>query len=360
MKNTKTNYSPIPGFEWPDFKSERERIKSNSIKFKDEDVSNALAKFYKLHIGKVADNANAYRDVQPGEIITLDVKSVDKKNVNFDNDAFKENIISAVNLSQYARFKSGKPAKGVKCKVVSKDNKQIVVDPLTPIFDEWIKDAVSGIRKQYDITEDKSTTIKNLKLVKGGFQGDVEVKPLSEFCGQPMHVKAFIPGSQIVLNIERDFEQWEGKSVKAFMTNYSEASEGKNGLIFSVKEYLKFEGNKNKLEMFKTYCDADEAWNTLKKTPFHGVVTGIINSSKKQGVFVELPELNITGMIEMTPEKLAFYHPEQEISVVIDRIDEPMYMNEVVGQMQHGKAFIIEDNLLKKCNLRFVFKELKK
>lgn len=358
---TSFNGTPDPMFEWPEFTSERERIKRNSSLFKDIDCSKAFSLYYGIRVKKVKETDSAYREVKPGDLIELRLLDVNKKTSIFDTGAFKENIVSAVNLFQYAKFKSGKWRKNMKvlCKVTAKEADKITVDPLAPLFDKWIKERLENIPNQYHLKEDRSIKVSNLRLINNaGFQGDVRVDPVSDFCGQDVCIKAFIPGSQIVLNIERDFPRWEGQTVNAFITNYIERKDARGdrmSLICSAKEYLKFQGDKNKIDIFNLYCLNDEDWKKVTDTVFDGTVTGIINSSKKQGVFVEIPKLNITGMIEMKSADLVHYHPGDQLRVSIKRIDEPMYYNEIADQMQHSKPYVIEDDILRKCSLRFVF-----
>lgn len=350
-----------PNFRWPEFTSERERIKRNSEIFNNVDCSKAFSLLYGIKIKKVKETDAAYSEVKPGDLIELRLLDVNKKTSIFDTGAFKENIVSAVNLFQYAKFKYGKWRKNMKvlCKVTAKDADKITVDPLAPLFDKWIKERLENIPNQYHMKQDRSIKVSNLRLINNaGFQGDVRVDPVSDFCGQDVCIKAFIPGSQIVLNIERDFPRWEGQTVNAFITNYIERKDARGdrmSLICSAKEYLKFQGDKNKIDIFDLYCLNDEGWKKVTDTVFDGTVTGIINSSKKQGVFVEIPKLNITGMIEMKSADLVHYHPGDQLRVSIKRIDEPMYYNEIADQMQHSKPFVIEDDILKKCSLRFVF-----
>lgn len=350
-------------FEWPDFKgSDSERIKRNSQRYKDVDIREAFQQEYgiKLKKSRKKDANQMYHDVQPGEVIPLHITHIDKKSVLFDQSLFKENIVSAVNLYQYKRFKKNTPKETVMCKVISKTSDKIVVDPLAPMFDEWLNDKLTNIKSQYNLKEDRSIMVYNLNLIRGGFSGDIRVDPVSDFCGQDIMLKAFIPGSQIVLNIESNFERWNGKSVRCFITNYMKSApswnqQEKMSLICSSKEYLKFLGDKVKMDFFNEYCLESQRWKELTNTAWNGLVTGIINSSKKQGVFVEIPELNITGMIEMPSNRLNHYHPGMEVQVKLDRIDEPVAWNPEVGQMQHKPAFVIENDILKKCNLRFVF-----
>ena len=351
-------------FEWSDYCSDTQRIKKNSAKYKDVDIREAFQMEYGIKIKKSRkkDAGQMYYDVQPGDIIPLKITYIDKKTVTFDQSLFKENLVSAVNLFQYKRFKKNTPKETVNCKVISKTSDKIVVDPLAPMFDQWLDEKLSNIANQYNLKKDCSVEVRNLNLIRGGFSGDIRVDNVSDFCGQDVMLKAFIPGSQIVLNIESDFERWNGKSVKAFVTNYMKSTtmtgpaKDRMSLICSAKEYLKFLGDQTKMSFFNEYCLESEKWNEIKNTVFEGIVTGIINSSKKQGVFVEIPKINITGMIEMPSNKLNYYHPGQEVSVMLDRIEEPIVWNQEFEQMQHKPAFIIEDDILKKCNLRFIFK----
>lgn len=348
----------LPDFEWPAWKSERDRIRHNSEKYKDIDCSMAFQDACGIRVKRIKDDS-AYSDIRPGDIIELRILDVNKKGVVFDSGFLKETVTSAVNLYQYDRFKNRKWKKSqkVKCQVVSRGPNSIVVDPLSPMYNEWIDSKIGNIKSQFDVNEDKSIVVKGLKLVQGaGFQGAVRVDTVSDFCGQDVCTKAFIPGSQIVLNIEYDFDKWEGKEVRAFITNYLGRDGGdRMSLICSAKDYLKFDGDMRKIDIFDKYCIGGDEWDAIKAQVMSGVVTGVINNSKKQGVFVEVPEWNITGMIEMKPSELQGFRPGREVQVTLSRIDEPTYYNDVVGQTQHALPYVIENGILKKCSLRFVF-----
>ena len=81
-------------------------------------------------------------------------------------------------------------------------------------------------------------------------------------------------------------------------------------------------------------------------------MTGIINSSKKCGVFIEIPALNVTGMVSTKPEDLVNYKPRDEVKVKLTGFDEEMFFNQGVGQMQHVDPYVITDGKLEKCNLK--------
>ena len=87
----------------------------------------------------------------------------------------------------------------------------------------------------------------------------------------------------------------------------------------ATKYYLKFQGDQYLINLFNHYCLEDEEWKAETEKKFNGVVTGIINSAKKCGVFIEVPVLHITGMISMNPEDLVNYKPQQSVDVrVVD------------------------------------------
>ena len=75
-------------------------------------------------------------------------------------------------------------------------------------------------------------------------------------------------------------------------------------------------------------------------------------------MFVEIPELNITGMIPTKPEALVNYKAGEYIPVVIKTFDEEMVFNDAVGQMQHLPAFEIVDGAIKKVNIKPILAEV--
>ena len=56
-----------------------------------------------------------------------------------------------------------------------------------------------------------SQFVKDLQWTKGGFTGKAVLPNVSDFVGEDYTVDVFIPGSQIVLNITDNFEQFIGK-----------------------------------------------------------------------------------------------------------------------------------------------------
>ena len=85
---------------------------------------------------------------------------------------------------------------------------------------------------------------------------------------------------------------------------------------------------------------------------FVGTVTGVINSSKKCGVFVELPLFNITGMINMEPERLVEFKAGDEVSVRITDFEQMLEYDPSTGNMVHQEPYKIENGCLKSCILK--------
>jgi ribosomal protein S1 len=104
--------------------------------------------------------------------------------------------------------------------------------------------------------------------------------------------------------------------------------------------------------MFNEWCGETDEWKKMAETSYVGKVTGIINSSKKCGVFVEIPSLMITGMITMKPEDIVRYKPQDEVNVKIVGFDEEKFYNPITKQMQHVDPYVVEDGTLKKCNIK--------
>ena len=106
------------------------------------------------------------------------------------------------------------------------------------------------------------------------------------------------------------------------------------------------------IELFKHWCEETEQWKRFEKTELSGKVTGVINSSKKCGVFVEIPELEITGFVEEKPEELVNYKPHNVVKVKLVGFDEETYFDHTMQQMQHVVPYEIENGVLRKCNLK--------
>lgn len=338
-------------YPWPEFKNDKERIKYYARLVKEGHS-----------ISKLMCGIEPREDwVEPELPITPVVggfyKAVLSKQGNkltIDGISAKEQIVVKNNFNRYQNMNVTNYPVDVKVVSIDKVHQTVYVDVLQAMFESWISSVIKDKSIQYHITNPQIVTVHNLKLANGGFIGKAEVPSISQLIGEPYYVDAFIPGSQIVLNIENDFEKWNGKSVDTFIAGYTTkpGSVNQMSLICSRKALLNFSGNLTKIELYKDYCDDGKKWETFTKSTFTGIVTGVINSSKKCGVFVELPMFNITGMVNLEPERLVDFKSGEQINVRITDFEKMLEYNPTTGAMEHLEPYRIENNCLKSCILK--------
>ena len=347
----------IPGFDWSAIESSHD-LKTNSAKYLGKDIPEAFSDAYgvKLHKSLLKNIKGVeVREIVPGDIIPLRISSINRKGVIFEqSEAIKDNITCAVNLYQYPKFRDWLPSKPIDFKVIDKTNGTIKVDPFAGMFDVWIDKHTSHPEDQYHLKQDRSILVEDLKLVRGGFIGRTRIDTISNFCGRDVHIPVFIPGSQIVLNIEYDFSQWEGRNVRAFISNcVVRPNSDYVTLVCSTKQYLRHQGNLQMMQWFDDWCLGNEEWKATSNTEIEGTITGVCHTSSKCGVFVELPQ-HITAMVPCEPSELSKFKRGSNIYVKIDKFEEPTKWNGI--QNVHIKPYVIENDILKNFNLRLILK----
>lgn len=341
-------------FVWPEFNSDSARIKAYSQRYKNMTLTEAFATAYNHPVPVVSEIANVVpNELNVGDIIKLNVLSISKTNVVFDAVNYKEQIRSAVNLHKYKRFKENLPTKPITVQVTDVNKDRVTVDPIMPLLNDYLSPILKDMTLQKVIGKPKSVRVKNLQLMKGGFVGQAVIPNVSEFVGEDYTVEVFIPGSQIVLNITDDFEQFVGKDVDVFIINHM-TKPGSNSLslIASAKELIKFNGECKLIELFNSWCEESALWKDFETKTLKGTVTGVINSSKKCGVFVELPSLNMTGLVAADPTELVKYKAGSAVEVKLTGFDEEKKFNPFTKQNEHVEPYIIEDGRLIRCNLK--------
>lgn len=345
-------------FEWPEFGCDRTRIKAYSNRYKNMSVTEAFEACYNLTLNPSNETVNMIpKDLRVGDYIKTRILSISKNKVLFDAVNLKKELHSSVNLYRYEKFKHFLPMDEIDAVVRRVDKDKVVIDPLTPMVENWMNPILKnpGIQRVIPTENDGPKPIKvtNLQLTRGGFTGKAVIPTASEFVGEDYTVDAFIPGSQIVLNITDNFEQFNGQSVWAFVVNYMQKPGSKEmSLVCSAKEYIKFIGECNMVTLFNSWCEESDLWKANEAKVYDGKVTGVINTAKKCGVFVEIPELSITGMVQAKPEELVNYKPHQAVPVKLTGFDEDTFYDPFIKQVQHAVPYEIEDGRLKKCNIK--------
>jgi hypothetical protein len=339
------------------FKTDRERIKFNTSNFADLSVAEAFAKNYNLKLKDVEIGNDVPTELSVGDVIALHIASISKKGgVVFDPGSYKENFATRNNLARYSKFEHFRPLDAVQARVIEITPKTTMVDVFSPMIDSFLVPRAQAPWTQNKLVGAIPVKVKNLRLVRGGYIGQAVIPNISEFVGEDFVIDAFVPGSQIVLNATEDFESFVGQDVDTFVTSWALKPNGRGmSLVCSAKNYLRHKGNLILKEIHEMWCDAGEEWNDLSSTSYKGVITGVLNSAKKCGVFVEIPEHNITGMIQVPAEELVNYKAGEEISVKYKTLEEDLIYNDAVGQMQHAVPFEIVDGAIKRVNVKPIF-----
>lgn len=346
-------------FEWPEFARDKDRIRFNSNKYSNKSISEAFADCYGLKLTSIKESVNEVpMDLKIGDVIWTKILNIAKNKVDFDSGNFKQHISSSVNLYKYDKFKKFLPLESVKARVTNVVKDRVVIDPISPMLEDYILPVINDPWIQNNLNGGSPITVKNLQLARGGFIGQAVIPNVSEFVGEDYTVEAFIPGSHIVLNITDDFESFIGTSVQTHIINYIQKpnTDNKMSLICSVKAYEKNLGNSFMIQSFKHWAEEDDEWKKIEDTTFNGVVTGVINSSKKVGVFVEIPELHVTGLVPCDPTEIVEYKPKQEVVCKIAGFEEPTEYNKDFDQIQHKVPYKITDNKIEECNINIILK----
>jgi ribosomal protein S1 len=172
------------------------------------------------------------------------------------------------------------------------------------------------------------------ELVKGGYLCHTVIQPLKDLTGKNYTSSVFIPGSNIVLNIEHDFERWIGQDVQIIPQKFAKFSQVgmpvENSIIGSRKLVLQITGNHNLYDIYNRNKLIESV--NGKKEVFDGTVTGIINSATKTGIFVELNGKYITGLMPIDAMDLLDYKPGDQIKVSVKEFEvqegkEPFILN---------------------------------
>ena len=348
------NNIDLKAFVWPEFSSDSLRIKAFSKRYKNLSITEAFEAAYNVEIGPVRAIVNQTPgEVKVGDEMLLNILSITKNHVEFDGGNQKTPIVSSVNLHKYDRFKKFLPLEPVKALVMNVTKDRITVDPIAPLVNNYLDPILANKNVQKVIGAPKSVRVKDLQWTKGGFTGKAVLPNVSDFVGEDYTVDVFIPGSQIVLNITDNFEQFIGKEVDAFIINYMQKP-GANSLslIASAKELIKFRGECKLIELFNSWCEESNLWKKFSATAVEGRVTGVINSSKKCGVFVEIPSLEMTGLVPVEPDQLVNYKADSIVNVKITGFDEEKKYNNITKQMEHVEPYVIEDGILVRCNIK--------
>lgn len=342
-------------FNYP-FRSERERIRHNSVLYKDLSITEMFSEAYKVQLNPDLGN-ELPAEVSIGTILPLRILSISKENgVVFDSGVHKECFLTRNNLAHFPKFKQYLPVQPVNVRVLETTKSGVMVDIFGPMMEEFILPRIKQPWIQNQLENYVPVKVKNLHLVRGGYIGQAVIPNVSEFVGEDFVVDAFVPGSQIVQNTTDNFEQFEGQTVETFITAWTPKPGNKGmSLICSAKNLIKHRGNLRLRQLHSLWCENGVDWADFRKMSLPGRITGVINSAKKCGAFVEIPELEITGMIHAKPAELVNFKAGSEVLVHLTDFDEDKFYNDSVGQYQRLQPFEVENGAIKRINIKPIF-----
>ena len=336
-------------FECP-FKNDKERIRYMKDNYGHLSLAEQFAVFYGEEVNntvKKNKRINNPVNIEIGGSYKGIVTEISKNGIVFDVAGVKEEVISKENFSDcidaVQNYLLNHENELLFTVTEKKDNKYYV-SVLEGYYRSWQKQIEKAIEQRAAIN------VHIDSLVRGAYMCHTDIWPISELTGKTYTSAVFIPGSNIVLNIENDFERWLGKDVQAVPQKFTKfRSFGRpteNSLMASRKMVLKILGMKNMYEIY-TRAKLGERPD-VKYVPevFTGKVTGIINSNKKTGIFIEIEDKYITGLMPVDEANLLNYKPGDTVQVYIQEFE-----------CIEGKEpfFIDRKNIIKACNLRPVF-----
>lgn len=310
------------------FMNDKDRIKYNSRAFANMSIAQAFAKTYGVQISdesKKNKTMNTVTNIEVGQLYLGEVKEFGKDILTFVIPGVKEELICKENFNScidamrnYLMTHNNQ----LMFEVREKKNNTFIVSVTNGYFRYWMHQIENDIQKEQPIN------VHIDEVVKGGFMAHVNIDPLVAITGKEYTNSVFIPGSQIVLNIEKDFEKWVNQDIDIipqkvvdFKRDYITGCIEKS-IVGSRKRLLQLDGYQNLYDLWLKAHLAEKNENvTYEKPILDGHVTGIINSAKKQGVFVELDNMNITGLMPIDPNKLLDYHPGDPIQVKIKEFE---------------------------------------
>lgn len=327
------------------FANEKERIRYISNNYSDMGIGETFKKFYGLEDDiKTSSKVDDVLEIKLGSCYIATVKEVNKHGILFDMPEVKDEIICKENFSGCIDAVHN---------YLLTHNNQLVFEVREHNRGQYVVSVINGMYKLWKNAIEEAIYKKNAievhidSLTRGGYLCHTPITTLQEFTGKNYTHNVFIPGSSIVLNIENDFERWIDQDIYAIPQKFIERKGYiENSVVASRKLLLQLKGNINLYEIYNRHLLTQS--EAFKSEPEHlkGHVTGIINSGKKTGVFVELDGMYITGLMPVDKMDLVNFKPGDEITVYpaefeVKEGQEPFVTNK--------KGDII------RCNTRVVF-----
>lgn len=338
--------------DFPYFSNEKERLRYMKCNYSGFTLSESFAKYFNLS-GKESKKLPKVLDIpisplQIGQVLQLKVSRIENGKVFVDSSGFKESFFVHDNLlSHENHFKHYLVDHDNKIDVMIKSIKDnnVICSIQDAYFRKWEQEIDDAIRNQ------KAVSVHIEKLFKSGYICSTLVHTLYEVFGVEKREQVFIPGSLIVVNIERDFNRWVGQEVLAIpqnVTTFKETSDSRpvRSIVCSRKAALQQQSWVNLYNIFNRSKLADKFGGDSYGT-FSGEVSGKLRSNVKTGIFIELDDQYITGLYTCDEETYSKYEIGDKVTVKITEFEKKDGVKD---------EFVIRDNKIVKCNIRPVLK----
>lgn len=340
--------------EFPVFDSDKKRLSYMKQRYSKFDLVKAFSLYYNENVvapEKKLDKSLLHPTIiNIGEIVSAKVKNITSDFIEFDVPGVKETVVCNERFdtgSEQFSLYLAKHSDTLSFEVREFKRGKWIVSVMNAYYRIWKNSIERAIKREDGIH------MHIERLTRGGFIASTPVWTLQELTGKEYTACCFIPGSQIIMSIESDFDKWVGQDVVAvpqkFGTYRKETGAPvEDSIICSRKRCLQKIAIQNLYQMFITKKLKDNMNGSDQAMTYTAKVTGVINSNKKTGVFVEIEDLFVSGIVPVDAEDLINYVPNQRVDVELTGFDT------AEGQ----EPFIIKNDRIIKCQTKPVFRSL--
>jgi ribosomal protein S1 len=345
------------------FNNDKERIKyMKTSAYKDMNLIDSFNLFYNMNLPSTTCNNRTINNVvllEVGHIYAGNVIEFTDRYISFSFPGAKNEIICKENfqdcrqeIQNYLLRHNNK----LYFEVREFTEGKYVVSVLNAYYRKWMDDINASINSDSTTTIDVHIDDLIINTYgKGGYLCHCVIDTLKKLTGKNYTSSVFIPGSQIVLNIERDFKRWLGKDVSIIPQKFVDFVDTNNynkynnvvekSLVGSRKRVLQLMGNQYLYDIYNIHKLGEQNMGKFDKPSYSGTVTGVINSGKKTGVFVELNDKYITGLLTLSSDELLDYRPGDSVIVKVKEFE----------VQPEKEPFIIKNGKVVNCHTRLIF-----
>lgn len=336
------------GSDFPVFNSEKERLRYMRMHYSKLSIGDSFIKFFNIDskreqesLKNAPDTCNISACI--GSIITLDVSKIVDGEV-YCNNNYKETIkvIDDLRYNEEHFRRYLKSTGGKVCAMVRRVIDNIIYCSIKDAcVAKWWAEIDNAIKSK------KAINVHIDRLFDSGYICSTLIYTAYKVLGINLYEQVFIPGSLIVINIERDFNRWVGQDVLGIpksVTTFKENSDCKpvQCVVCSRKDALRKQAETNLYHIFNESKFVSKFGGIYDKR-FPGEVSGKINTATKTGLFVEFDDLYITGLYTCDKNTFDRYNIGDRVDVKIIKFERKDGVND---------DFVVRNNKIITCNIR--------